>query len=339
MTESGRTPENKKVILGAVQVTMTRGIVAATVLVAALYAVLLWSPWESPSGKGRSLASVPEHMCNGLLAADDVAPLDFLRQGATVTSESSPLFPGEFSCRVGDESKRLPNLFVDIGPMSLARTQWTVTDFEWRSPLGAGLIGMMQEDSAWLYVPCPGGRKGDLVARAAVRHGNLDVDPLWSADLNDEERALFARLLVHAANVAAERSGCQTNPLSDAVPPITPQYSGIRVCSDALESPVPPNTATAPLEACSTPNPASIESITYRGPFAGLVPELGTIWNDRLLVTKSIGVCGGEEVVWTGWVKTLGGDTGAAIAAHKNHVNDDTQRNNCQIREQSDVPT
>lgn len=303
--------------------------VGAILVVSALAISLWWSPWKSDDSPGRRFASVPEHLCGGLLTAGDVEPLDSLRTGDELTSSILMQLPGIFSCRVGDESERRPNLFVDISAMKSARLDWTVDDFEWRAHLGPGLVGMMQENSAWLYVPCPGGSEGDLLARVAIRMGKYEFDRPFDPGFWDEERVNFARLLIHAANAAAERAHCQAAPLSDAIPPITPQFSGIRSCDNPPEPPGPP----PPLDTCSR----GIDSVTYRGPLTALAPKPGTIWNNRVLVTKTSGMCGSEAVVWAGWADSLDAESSADVLAHKHRVDEEVRRNGCVVNEQEDV--
>ncbi len=304
----------------------TRAVIAIVVLASMLAAALWWSPWKSDDSPGQRLASVPRQMCDGLLTAGDVEPLTPLRTGDKLTSQ---FLLSLTTCRIGDKSGRHPNLFVDVSPMDSAQLDWTVDDFDWRAHLGPGLTGMMQKDSAWLYVPCPGGDDGDLLARAVIRWGGLSTDWPFDPGFSDDERVAFARLLVHAANAEAERAHCRTAPLSDAIPPITPQFSGIRSCGNPPEPPGPPPL----LDACSQ----GIDSLTYRGPLTTWAPEPGTIWNNRLLVTKTSALCGNEAVVWAAWADRLDAERRADIVEHKHRVDEEIRQNGCVVNAQADV--
>jgi len=86
-------------------------------------------------------------------------------------------------------------------------------------------------------------------------------------------------------------------------------------------------------DACSQ----GIDSLTYRGPLTTWAPEPGTIWNNRLLVTKTSALCGNEAVVWAAWADRLDAERRADIVEHKHRVDEEIRQNGCVVNAQADV--
>lgn len=320
-------------------------------------AVYFWGFRHSDDKHSKpTYASVPDEICSGLVLPDDLDEFRHLRQHGKIADDLSGALPGSVTCTVGSEMPNADNLYIRVQPLSDKPDEWPMDgDFwkngYWKAPLGAGAVGMASSVSGWVIIPCSGVGHGDLLARADIASRGRDYP--YPAKLAPQLQHPLAALLVHTANTVSERANCGTAPIPE--PEMIPApYPDERIltakqpdcaAAAAIDGPVHTDTLVkatpklpAPLAVCVFGAKGSPSFVTFHGPMTTYAPPSGrVIAQGKVLVARTVGVCGSEPTVWTTWIDPVFIATGV-VAAHDRLVDDAVKRKGCTVEQRFVLP-